>query len=803
MSLFTSVDLKCASIHWTDRFTASIHVGTICIGVLILMILPLAQAQEPVETAKSAATLDAIIVTANKRVENVQEVPKQVMVVTPQALSRAGVTTIGELANAIPSIAGVSEERAAPAIRGISSFSISISAQSQTGVVIDDVPQASFSSLFKELTDIERVEVMAGPQSTLSGRNASGGLINIVTREPADVFAADVSADITSDNQQRFTAFMTGPLSDTLAFSLSAFSNEWDGHIRSMSETLNLKKSLRLGGWDTQGARGKLRWQPNERLNSTLTLYTMERILPQTARTPQGTYFHVDPQARYRYDTLDRNVKQMFPGLVIAPWNVWTGSPGHGIFTTRDKGGSLKVEYELDNASILTSISSFAKADMPRQELTLGVPTEGMVNCADPSCPVIMDQRYPYTINGYSTETRIQEFRLNSPGDQRFEYLVGLIYSDTDTDRPYRRLDTSRVNWLRSSEIQSGAVFARGTWSVGARDALIAGVRYQRDEMGYTFGMLPLLEDATVFDYYVEGTSKYNFFSGEVSWRHALADHVNAYLTLSSTESGEVYDLEDNRGALAPGGLQPQDSQKVRNIEVGMKSQWWDRRLTFNINVFLAKYDNYHIQSQEDAPDPRDPPILKLLPIGKVETQGVEFETRLRATERLSLNLGGAWIDASITDYPDGPCWQRQTENQGCRLPRVPGGPRYQESLAGNRMPSAPRWNMTSSANYFVPLDARAFDLEFGAFWRWQSETWFDFRGNPDLYQGSYGILNLSATALDRNGRYSLTVYVNNVLDKHYYLSMGDDTNWSGPAYFGGFARDGFRYSGVRFQVNF
>jgi len=118
-------------------------------------------------------------------------------------------------------------------------------------------------------------------------------------------------------------------------------------------------------------------------------------------------------------------------------------------------------------------------------------------------------------------------------------------------------------------------------------------------------------------------------------------------------------------------------------------------------------------------------------------------------------------------------------------------------------MPSTPKWNMTSSAMYFVPLDALSFDLELGAFWRWQSETWFDFRGNPNLHQGSYGILNLSATALDRNGRYSMTVYVNNVLDRHYYLSMGDDTNWSAPAYFGGFARDGFRYSGINFKVNF
>jgi len=234
-----------------------------------------AMAQEP---DGAATTLDAILVTANKRVENLQEVPKQIMVVTPEALTRSGVTTLRELGNAIPSISGTAsgdERSPAPPIRGIASFAYSIGVQSQTGVVVDDVPQPSFSSLFKELADVERVEVLAGPQSTLSGRNASGGLINIVTREPSDIFSAEAFFEHTSDRQQRLSAFMTGPLSDTLAFSVSAFSNEWGGHFRSLVET-NGKRPLHLGGWDAQGVRGKLRWQPNERLSSTLILYTME-----------------------------------------------------------------------------------------------------------------------------------------------------------------------------------------------------------------------------------------------------------------------------------------------------------------------------------------------------------------------------------------------------------------------------------------------------------------------------------------------------------------------------------------------
>jgi len=128
-------------------------------GALVAVLaLTVVQAQTPPD---APATLDAVIVTANKRVEHVQEVPKQVLVVTPESLARSGVTSIRELGSVVPSISGTpseDERSPAPPIRGISSFSISIGVQSQTGVVVDDVPQPSFSSLFKELADVERVE---------------------------------------------------------------------------------------------------------------------------------------------------------------------------------------------------------------------------------------------------------------------------------------------------------------------------------------------------------------------------------------------------------------------------------------------------------------------------------------------------------------------------------------------------------------------------------------------------------------------------------------------------------------------
>jgi len=364
-----------------------------------------------------------VVVTANKRVENVQDVPKQVMVVRPEALARAGVSSIRELGNAIPSISGMasSDERApAPPIRGIASFSISIGVQSQTGVVVDDVPQPSFSSLFKELADIERVEVLAGPQSTLSGRNASGGLVNIVTREPSDMFSAEVFMEHTSDRQERFSAFMTGPISETLAFSVSAFSNEWGGHFRSLVET-DGKRPLHLGGWDSQGARGKLRWQPNDRLNATFTVYSMESATYTPSAIPLGAFFKVDPSAVFALDRLGRSIGELYPGLEVKRYNRHVGTPLHNTYNTRDHGGSLKVEYELDNGATLTSISSIANAALPRDINFLGVPRDN-INFANAA--------HIYDHADYDTESRTQEFRLTSPDGVFFDYVLGLSYTN-------------------------------------------------------------------------------------------------------------------------------------------------------------------------------------------------------------------------------------------------------------------------------------------------------------------------------------------------------------------------------------
>jgi len=586
---------------------------------------------------------------------------------------------------------------------------------------------------------------------------------------------------------------MSGPLSETLAFSVSAFSNEWEGHLRSRSEHSG-NRPLHLGGWDTQGVRGKLRWQPSERLTTTLTAYTMESTTLVNGATSSFAYISIDPSARHRNTGTPGNeltFAQIYPDIPVGRYNTVVGGNGHGSVTTRDHGGTLRVEYEFDNGMTLTSISALTKANMPRRDLVLSFPEMNAAN-AD----------YPWQFNNYITETKSQELRLVSPGGQKFDYVIGAIYSDEDTVFPIERLGFGPVNWVRSFDMQSAALFARGTLHVTERDDFTLGVRYQDDKMGYGWDFLPNVANATTPEASVSGSSSYDFFSAELSWRHELTDGVSVYASAAHAQSGRVYDMGFASGARFGGGLSPLDSQKVRNFELGLKSQWLDRRLTVNANIFQANYDNYQVRTRETVIDPNVFPELRLFTIGEVETRGAELETRFRATENLNLNLGAAWVDATIKDFPNAQCWIRQTDIEGCvNIPAINN--RGQVNLAGNQMPHAPKFKIAGTANYFIPLDSRPFDLELTGTYRWQSKVWFDYRGNPNMQQNGYGILNLSMTLRDREDRYALSLFVNNVLDKNFYIDMGDDDRWTSPAYFGTYARDSFRYAGVNLRVNF
>lgn len=704
---------------------------------------------------------NVIIVTGLKRSQNAQDVPKAVEVVSQEELTTAGVSSIQDLGRVSPAIQGQGALSSAPSIRGVGSFSFAIGVQSQTGVVLDDVPQPSFSTLTDDLTDVTRVEVFAGPQSTLSGRNAAGGLINIVTQNPTADWSGAYRFEQTSDSQTRASGFVAGPISDTFGFSVSSYYNQWDGHLANLQEA-----GRPINQFERWGVRGKLRWELTPNLEATLTGFYTRADVSTNAILGGGPFVEADT-------ALQPTLLVRHPGITIEPFSRDVSVPGHGTGLYENKGGVLRIDYET-GLGTFSSISSYSKSNQDRDDLTLGYPVFGFV---------IRQQ------TDIAVDYKTQEFRLVSPtSGSPFEYLIGAIYTDTDTFQPFERAILFPAQFDRSSLVRSVAVYGRGTYDLTPTTAITLGARYQHDYMEYQW----LFTDGTSPT--SEGSNKYDFVTGEASLEQELMPDLKIYATYANGETGQVYDTEDVQSARSPDGLQPLDSQRYEHFEAGLKSQLLDRRLTFNLAAFRTTYKNYQFQAA-DLSDPSQAAIIRLLTIGKVRTQGVDVEANFSVSSNFSLGVSAEYLDGEILDYPGANCFPGQTVEQGCV-----GG----QQNARGPLPGTSKFRAVAFADLTIPTPSLPFDLTLGTFARYQSSALTNVEGDERTRRPGYAIVNITAGIEDRDGRYSAELFVNNVGDKNFYSGLGVDAlSLPSIGIIGAYARDSFRYWGGRFSLNF
>jgi iron complex outermembrane recepter protein len=767
--------------------------------------------QSAVDAGSNARVqLEEIVITAQKRVENVQDVPHAVTVISQEALDASGVTQIQDLKNAVPSIAGLQGPLGTPPpIRGVASFVISQAVQQQTGVVLDDIPQPSFSTLYNELSDVERIEVLPGPQSTLTGRNAAGGLINIVTRNPTKDFRGSLTAEATNDDQQRVAGYLSGPIVNTLGFSASGYINDFRGNIQNLGEN-----DLYVDRFSSAGVRGKLRWQPTDNFSALLTAFTTNN----TTRSPGVIYgnpyttFNPANSLQIPFGLFGATYANSFPLERPGAGNRDVDSSRHGEERLTNRGVTLRLDLDT-SIGTLTSLSALMNSSQPRYDNFITIPL------------ALLGPLDPPGYNGYAyTDTDVkyksQEFRLVSAGQRALDYLLGVIYTDTPNFQYYRREILGNVNWDRESTVKSTAVYGRATWEFIPQTSLTYGMRFQADQSSYGWQTHETYDPnaAQVGDF--TGSSNYHFITEELSLQHKFTDDIQAYVTFSHAETGQAYDLEDNNSAFGPyanttpagvgtfvNGLKPIPSEKVSNWEIGMKSQWLDRRLTANVDVFQAKYRNYQVQTIPPATSASAVPVIRLFAIGGVETKGAEFSTAFRATQQLYLTFNAAYLDAKITNYPGAQCYVGQTAAEGCD-PAINPGTGAQDNLSGLSMPGTPKLNFNTAANLIIPLSL-PFDAQVGTFFRYQTAVRYDLYGDPDTVQGGFGILNFTAGIRGHNGRYSAELFLNNALNKLYYSAIGHDVPSpfspfpAAQALTAGYARDSFRYGGVRIKVNF
>src|SRR5437899_3216915 len=256
--------------------------------------LALSLAAAPVHAAAAAvpatapATLEEVIVTGSKRPENVQDVPASVLVATAAAMERQNIRDFDDLVHIAPSLTITKTSQPANNsinIRGIGTYAYSIATEPSVAVVIDDIPQSFQAAAFAALVDVQQIEILRGPQNTLFGKSASAGLVNITTQAATRTFTAKADIMATNDDEQRYQATVSGPITDNLLFRLAGNYSRYRGNV------FNLTTGNWLNGQSDATVRGKLVWTPADTWEITLSPYYTHTI----ASCCVGAEFFVSP----------------------------------------------------------------------------------------------------------------------------------------------------------------------------------------------------------------------------------------------------------------------------------------------------------------------------------------------------------------------------------------------------------------------------------------------------------------------------------------------------------------------------
>lgn len=798
------------------RQTCRLLPITSAVALALLSMMQTATAQQAPATTAEQPKLEEVIVSANKRIEKLEQVPLAITVLGDAVLQRNNVREFADVINLSPALTityGTTPANNGINMRGIGTTSIGIGVEADVAVIIDDIPMGMQVKAFQDLTDIARIEILKGPQSTLFGKSAIAGAVNVTTKPISGPLAGNFSTLYTSDGEWRVGGSYGGELSEKFGFRIAASDTRFAGNVN------NLTTGTKTNGSGGKTFMAKLSWHPTDTLDIDFTpRYSYSNTtccaLVATSVTPlQGA--------------LLSNVAQLpattlLQGINIGPYNTDIRNDTKTGQESTSRGFGLRINYAMPNGATLSSITSLDKyyANDSRDQDFVDVPTLLYYPLANGK-PAGVNEGY-VQYGTFDVISRTQELRLTSPDNQPVKYVAGLWYGWNAIDRHFIRgyngiaLSTP-TQYFTDTYNENKAIFGQVSWDFAKDYSVLAGLRYNRETSGYHFttGAPPPGAFVPTASYSsVDNTE--NATTGKLSLQHQFSKNLMAYALGATGYKGLAYDLTSSLNA-ATAAQQPVHSETSNTFELGLKGNFLNNRLTLNLAAFNSKFKNYQQNSGGYLPGTTTY-VTRLNSVGGVQTRGVEMDISALVTTDFIINGSVAYTDASITEFPNAPCYNvTDTSNGGfnasCQLKSAQYGGQNVQDLAGGRMPNAPKIKANLGGQYDIRLKDNSFDAFITAAVRYQSEVLTNLNQDPTLSVAGYSVTNLGFGIKDKQSRYKLSFFINNLFNKHYantgFTGLGSwsskapnpviavtNTTWSP-------ARDAFRYVGVRFDAKF
>jgi len=747
--------------------------------------------------ALAQGAIEEIVVTAQKRSERLQDVPIAVSAIGEQTLKDAGVKDIRDVANVTPALVVTQSENSSSIsarVRGVGTQGSNPGLESAVAVFIDGVMRSRNGVAFGDLGELERIEVLRGPQGTLFGKNASAGVVNATTKRPSDHWTGYADMSYYEGNEVRLAGKVSGPLSDEVRMSLNVLSAKYDG------SAFNYGTNKQVNGYNRNGARAKLEWTPSDTLTVTFIADWVKSLDQCCAVVPGAT---VNPPNAYLTTVI---------GPSILPVVAQEGNRNIDNDLdpkTKDSNWGLSgtIEWGIGNHT-LTSITAYR--GWTNVELRDGDGRSGLPTYIQAAALGGNDNRL-HDWGWLDFKQFTQELRIASPTDTQFNYVAGLYYYTTEQHNLFNRTVTTcnattlatLANGLRpcapgssvygaiygygdfTTKFENYSAYGQATYKVTPDLRLIGGLRYSNDEVKATHSRLaPFGAGAGIGATFAGSTSvSKSDVSGKVGVQYDVTDQTMAYATWSQGYKGPAINVFFNMNA---NNLVPLQEETSKNWEIGLKNEFFDRRLVLNLAYFDSKFDGFQTNNFTLV---NGTVVSQLTNAGKVGTRGFEVDFTTQPVDGLRISGGYAYTDARIIDFfcPAG-------APATCRL-GANGLP-----INGQPLPYAPDHKISLDGEYTLPLgDALPFEIAINTAYTWQSKQQYDIAQNPFSIQPAYGLWDAGIAAVDKNDRYRLALTVKNINNTYYATSRV----FGNPLTALQIPRDAQRYVGGNLRLNF
>ena len=714
-----------------------------------------------------AQAIEEILVTAQKRVQNAQEVPISMTSLSGDDIKELNWSSPADIQYQTPGlIVSYASTNAIPnfVLRGIGLNDFTAIQSSPVAIHVDDVFYGNSTLLNFQLYDIDRVEVLKGPQGTLYGRNTTGGSINFFSAQPSQEFEAGAEIGLANFESTSVEGYASGPLSETLSARISAVvENRDSGPFK--HPTLG-----KIGSGDKFAYRGQLLWDASDRLSAHLSVFGGEddsegnqyQGLP--TYTNDGTFGICDsivagdsaPSASCSFDG--------FGDVRIDDGDPYTLQTG---VINRDEidafGSVLTLDYDLEFAT-LKSVTGYNTSDRVSQE------------DADGSIARNIDVGYATDFSQFT-----EELKLASSGEEAFTWTLGLFYS-TDfleaqlTETDLAGLDFGRQNHAYELETDSFAAYLHGEYDLNPTLTLIAGLRYTDEERAFTGGTINVeagegpdaqgnfvpspgprpngnYGNAAIFDSaFLDQAISFQ----EVSWTLGASWHLSE----SSMLYGKVSNGFKSGGfvgdiTLQPILQEPYNEETLTAYEIGFKFDSADGAFRWNSAAFYYDYEDVILALSITGTGEAELDFFLINENGAdADVYGFESEIWWAPSENLDIKLGATWLDSEQKSLPTSPF-------------------DVSERLDGNQLPYAPKFSANGLVRYEMSIAGDS-KLRGQISFTTRSEHWAESTNVAISEIEGYTLWNASLAVRTSDERWTATLWCKNLFDEEYLQYIND-----------------------------